>query len=104
MLNYWISWIQPTEDNRPLTYPPNEGVLGWWCTGQGEDYWTMCAMVRAENKEQAEQAIFKDWPEAEENKGLDGDWRIFDEDVTLELGDRFPLSDWMEERFEKASA
>lgn len=29
-MRFWLSWHQPTEDYRPLTDPPVEGVLGWW--------------------------------------------------------------------------
>lgn len=30
---WWLSWVQTTEDVRPLTDPPNENILGWWCSG-----------------------------------------------------------------------
>jgi hypothetical protein len=47
---YWISWVQPTNDYRPLAYPPHEAILGWWCSGYAEDGATLCAMVTAESE------------------------------------------------------
>lgn len=95
MNNYWISWYQPTEDYRPLTYPPNKSVIGWWCSGYRDldDAATLCAWVRAENEEEAIKTILKDWPEAEEwrfNEKRGDDWEG--------PGDRFTLPDWAKER------
>jgi len=90
---FWISWIQPTEDYRPLSYPPLPPILGWWCTGTIGMESIICAMVKAQSKDEAEQIIKLDWPEAK-------DWRFCDERVAGTLSDRFPLSDWMVERFE----
>ena len=93
----WISWYQPTDDHRPLTFPPNDKVLGWWCTGQrGSDgASTMVAMIDVENKGDAEQAVLKDWPEAE--------WRFCEDRDHLRLSDRFPLDGWAKDRFEETS-
>lgn len=90
---FWISWSQPTEDDRPLTYPPNAAILGWWCSGYDADgYATLCAFVQAKSEADAELQVLKDWPEA-------GPWRFNDERAwDWEPSDRFPLSDWMEER------
>lgn len=94
---YWMSWHQPTTDPRPLTFPPKINVLGWWRTGQrySDDAFTLCAMVEAPSVEIAKRIILADWPEAE-------DWRFINETASFELGDRFPLSDWMKPRFENA--
>ncbi len=93
---YWVSWYQPTEDYRPLSYPPNESILGWWCIGSRIDdgAFTLCALVKAMNADNAKQNIIKEWPEAIE-------WRFCDQRKTLMLSNRFPLSDWMIERFEQ---
>lgn len=90
---YWISWYQPTEDYRPLSFPPNEAVLGWWCTGTrcDDDASTLCAWVRAGDEEAAKAAVLRDWPEAAE-------WRFCEQRGHVETGGRFPLSDWMRER------
>ena len=32
-MRFWMSWIVKEEDYRPLTFPPNEAILGWWNTG-----------------------------------------------------------------------
>jgi len=86
-MQYWISWYQPTEDHRPLSFPPNENILGWWCTGHSEAGATLCAMVKALSEEEARFHVKVEWPEVEE-------WR-FCEESDGKVGDRFPLSEWM---------
>ncbi len=95
---YWMSWLQPTEDYRPLTYPPHKGILGWWCSGYSDDGATLCAVVEAVDFTGVEAAIFKDWPEA--FVGPDG-WRFSEEIEGMDWrpSDRFPLEPWMVERF-----
>ena len=102
MARFWISWVQCTEDYRPLTFPPNAAILGWWCSGfDSSDSATICAAVEATDADAACDAIFKDWPEAEAEfktgnlrfiETVDGNWRP---------SDRFPLSEWMVPRFAK---
>lgn len=92
---YWVSWYQTTEDYRPLTYPPNAGVLSWHCTGHRDHDGaaTLVAMVKAENEEQAKAVIVVDWPEA-------SDWRFCDGSEKLKRpNNRFPLQGWMEKRY-----
>lgn len=90
----WISWYQPTKDHRPLIFPPNDKIMGWWCTGKRADgASTMVAFVVAETYETAQEIICKDWPEAVDN------WRFHEHVTNKQLSDRFPLSPWMEERF-----
>jgi hypothetical protein len=93
---FWISWVQDTDDHRPLTFPPNKAVLGWWCSGEtASGAAIICALVVARHEAAARDAIIKDWPEALEHS----DWRFFDcVGNSWELSDRFPLSDWMKER------
>ena len=98
-MRFWISWVQPTEDHRPLHYPPGEAILGWWCSG--EDCATnnsmLCAVVEAASEKQAKRVILKEWPEAG-----NVEWRFVEERGDDWLpGDRFPLSDWMKPRFTK---
>jgi hypothetical protein len=90
---FWISWYQPTSDPRPLKFPPNENVLGWWETGLrcSDKAITICALVLAGNKKSAERAIRLDWPEASE-------WRFCEEKEDAILSDRFPLNEWMSKR------
>ena len=95
---FWLSWEQPTDDYRALTYPPNEQILGWWCSGTGEDYFTICAYVEAKDDDGARAAVLKDWPEAFDR---DSDWRIFQEREKYKPSDRFPPEDWMMQRLEK---
>ena len=88
----WISWYQPTEDPRPLNFPPNQYVLGWWVTGETMDgVQILCALVIATTEENAQRITKVDWPEAE-------DWRFCEETETTELSDRFPYPDWAEKR------
>ena len=93
MHRYWISWIQPGDDYRPLTFPPNEQILGWWCSGyDADDNATLCAVVSAANDEDAQDAVRTDWPEAEQ-------WRFISQrEEGFMPGDRFVLEPWMKER------
>jgi|SRR5882757_6278637 len=92
---YWLSWIQPTEDYRPLTDPPNVAVLGWWCSGyDSEDHATLCAGVWAKSEPAAKKHIQEDWPEAKE-------WRFCEQQESNFIpSDRFPLEGWAKERWE----
>ena len=97
MNRYWVSWYQPTEDERPLTFPPNESILGWWNSGQRLEpaAWTICAVVEAKTEAAAKKTVRKDWPEAKE-------WRFVEEvEPDYRPGDRFPLGAWMKPRFKK---
>lgn len=100
MFRYWVSWVQETKDYRPVDYPPNRKILGWWCSGSDSDeHAILCAVVEAKSMPEARDAVYIDWPEATENT----DWRFFEEKpVDFIPGDRFPLSDWMESRFSPA--
>lgn len=104
MKYFWMSFYCTSEDYRPLTFPPNEAILGWWCTGQRADNaHTICLMVRAESEQAAKEAIAKDWPELKNSE-----WRFVHEQgglITPEIwnrGGRFQLSDWMLERWSAA--
>lgn len=97
---FWISWYQPTEDYRPLTFPPNASVLSYHCTGirDSDNASTLVAMVKANSPDNTKEAVKKDWPEADE-------WRFIQEIKPLVIpGDRFPLKDWMEERYKSEGA
>lgn len=93
---FWVSWIEKGTDFRPVTFPPRLPILGWWCSGyDGDDNAIICAAVEAESHAAAESGIRQDWPGA----GLEG-WRFFGEQrPNWTPGDRFPLEDWMKERF-----
>jgi hypothetical protein len=97
MKRFWVSWIQPGEDCRPLTYPPNSAVLGWWKSGyrlDGEDEGPalniLCALVSAPNEKSAREAVSMDWPDL-------ADWRFMEEKELdwTPASDRFPPSEWM---------
>jgi len=97
MKTYWLSWICTEEDHRPVTYPPGGGILGWWCSGYDSDgNSVMCALVRAVDEDDAKVIVRNDWPE------FDGEWRFIEERPSdWKPNDRFPLKDWMKERFER---
>ena len=104
MNRYWISWIQRTEDYRPLTSPPNVAILGWWCSGfDGDDNAVICATVQAIDPSAAALAVFSDWPEAEVEVAKNG-WRFFEpREPGWIPSDRFALSEWERERFAAAT-
>ena len=87
---YWISWYQPTDDERPLNYPPNDAVLGWWNSGSrcSDCAHTLCAWVSAPDEETAKSAVQRDWPEAVE-------WRFCEKRDRIDSGDRFRPTNWM---------
>lgn len=94
---YWCSWVCSEEDHRPINYPPNEKVLGWWCSGEGPDGETLCATIEGEDEESVAESIRVDWPE------FDGEFRFIDEaGADYVPGNRFPLSGWMKSRFHPA--
>lgn len=90
----WLGWEQGGNDHRPITYPPPAPILGWWCSGEGHGYSTLCALVAADTEEQAWKEVRdkKAWPDAGKER--------FAELVGPDHlpGDRFPLNDWMKER------
>jgi len=91
---FWLSWEEPSKDYRPLNFPPNAAVLGWWCSGcTAEEAATLCALVEADNESAAKAAIDADWPAKERV------WRFIDA-VAIDYlpSDRFPPSDWMKVR------
>lgn len=94
---FWLSWYQPTDDYRPLTDPPHPQVLGWWCSGyDSTGQPIICACVEAVSEDDAKTYVGISWPEATS-------WRFIEErDAAWTPNDRFPLSDWMKERFHPA--
>ena len=90
---FWCSFVQPTEDYRPLTYPPNESILGWWCSGyDGNDNAIICALIEGASEDDARKSVVKDWPEAML-------FRFCDEVSTKwRPNDRFPQTGWVIER------
>lgn len=104
MRRFWVSWHQPTEDERPLTFPPNPAILGWWRSRYSCQHERdlpvvpiLCALVEAENEDAVQVAVLHEWPEAET-----AIWRLFNEVAAnwLPSVDRFPPSDWMLKRME----
>ena len=93
-MRFWVSWIQQTCDHRPLTYPPNDGILGWWCSGyDASGDAVLCAVIEAEDADAVRSVVVRDWPEASV-------WRCFEpRDCDWKPNDRFPLADWMRLRF-----
>ncbi len=102
---YWCSWNQPTEDHRPVKFPPNEQILGWWCSGYAMDNngdftaSTLCAWVKAKDEDDVLKGVSKDWPEITSMS----QFRFCDEKEKYEPCDRFPIEPykWMKERFKE---
>lgn len=98
MTRYWISWNEYSEDYRPITSPPTGPVLGWWCSGHGEDHVTLCAVVRATSALAAKEEVLKNWPSGARLP----EWRFCEQkDADFTPGDRFPVrpESWSAERF-----
>jgi hypothetical protein len=62
MTRFWISWVEPGTDPRPVKVPPPKAVVAWWCTGYGNssdtgDYNTICAVVDAPNEKAAQREV-----------------------------------------------
>ena len=90
-MRFWVSWIQPTEDHRPVRFPPAK-MLGWWCSGEdASGNATLCALLDANSEQAAKDILAFNWPETRYIE----DWRIWDRMADDYVpGDRFPLSDW----------
>lgn len=96
MMRWWMSFYFAGDDHRPLTYPPNKAILGWWCSGYGpSDEAALCILVSANSEDEAKAAIAKDWPEA----ATVSEWRFCEPRPDGWVpNDRFPPSTWMAER------
>lgn len=101
MSRYWISWWQPSDDPRPLHYPPRgPRVLGWWQSGFDGRRTSICALVAASAEWTAKAAVAEDWPES-----VDAEWRFVEQKPADWIpSDRFPPSDWMAARSGLADA
>lgn len=47
-MRFWISWEEPVEEDldcRPLRIPIPREIIGLWCTGYGENFANICAVV-----------------------------------------------------------
>jgi len=97
---FWVSILSESPDYRPIHYPPDERILGWWCSGytqitEEEEAATLCIAVKAKNEADVLDAVLTEWPEF----GEDPEWRFYIERPDDWMpNDRFPLSDWMKER------
>ena len=86
---YWCSWVCKEDDYRPITYPPNDSIIGWWCSGESGGGYIICAYIYAKNELRAAMAISLDWPEFE------GEWRFIEERDSVSDSERFALTKWM---------
>lgn len=104
---FWVSWVQPTEDIRPSSYPPNDQILGWWCSGyEYGDKAVLCACVFGKGETVGDQmrdataAIETEWPEATASEENENGWQCFEaRESDWKPNNRFPFSDWMVSRF-----
>ena len=97
---FWCSWVQKTKDYRPVTYPPNAAIIGWWCSGSDCDGWAiLCAWVQADSEDEAYKAVKSDWPEIQE-------WRFCEQKSKYEASSRFSTAGnaWMQERVDALTA
>lgn len=107
MSRYWCSFYfigahGADSDYRPINFPPHEAILGYWNSGYRlyDEAITLCLLVQAETEDEAKNIIKIEWPES-----VSACWRFFNEHDNLWLpGDRFPISDWAEERIAKGGS
>lgn len=84
---WWVSWHQPTDDPRPIDFPPLPEILAWWISGEeASGRFTLCAYVQGNDEEEVKAGVLKHFPEAE-------DWRFCNQKDYIP-SDRFPLPDW----------
>lgn len=100
MTRFWISWVQPTDDHRPLNFPPGPAILGWWCSGyDSRDRSILCALIECQDAESIRETVAKDWPEV-----METEWRFCEERPRNWLpNDRFQPSPWMAERMKETA-
>jgi len=89
-MNFWLSW----------KHYPKYGIFElhspWWISGEGDDYKTIVAAVKAESEKQAKDIIEESY---DVPLFLDPspEWRFCDKrpDDWSPFCDRFPRADWM---------
>lgn len=92
---WWMSFIG--DATRGVLWPPPEGMLGSWCTGwDSDDKPVIVCWTQAPTEEAARAIAAQSFPESAGREFrfcgvVEHDWRP---------NDRFPLSDWMEERLD----
>jgi hypothetical protein len=99
-MRFWISWKEYAPDNRPLTDPPSEAILGWWESGAGDGFTTLCAVVEAGTEWEARKQVLKNWPA--EGPPRSTRWRFIEPKPDgWTPGDRFPIKpgSWSAKRF-----
>lgn len=98
---FWVGWQFKGADWRPIHFPPNEGILGWWKTGEagcGEPtISTLVGWVEAETEEAAVALVSEEWDV--DLRG--GDLRFVEQKQKVVTSDRFPTKDWMVGRLRK---
>ena len=97
-MRFWISWEEPVDDTgdwRPLHIPVPEEIKNYWCSGYGDDYATICAVVDADNEAAAKDLVYQEWRPQK--------WRFCEEQAVDWRPDpgRFP---WTKEEEEAALA
>ena len=93
MKRFWISWEEHV-DTRPEKWPLHDNIIGVWCSGEGEGYWTMVALVQAKDAKDVGKLMLPFYPGISE-------WRFFNEvELKWTPNDRFPV---ISERLEKAN-
>lgn len=95
---FWVSWVQPTADFRPMHDPPaNKSVLAWWCSGfDSSCNAVLCALVNAKDEYEVSNCLRKDWPEV-----VDVQWRFIKKQPAgwVPESGRFPIrAQWEKER------
>lgn len=97
MKRFWIRWRQSSDDFRPLQDPPQpDNIKAWWCSGEGDGYSTLCAIVDAETEKKAQAAVKSAW----DSTGNEvEDCNVTEKPHDWLPGNRFPVTaDWERQR------
>lgn len=89
---YWISWISVNGEENPIIYPPLPEVMGYWISGYtADDNSTMCALILADDENNAMNIICKYWDIKEIKLRF---CKIADVNIVSNNNQRFKLPKW----------
>lgn len=88
---FWVSWKEPvdeTGDYRPMSWPLPDSIPSFWCSGEGDGYVTLCAVVDAHSEAEVMDIVGRYWKPS--------GWRFVTEKNPewRPQSDRFPWPEW----------
>lgn len=94
MKRFWVSWREPideTGDYRPISWPLPSSIPAFWCSGEGDGFVTLCAVVDAHSEAEVMDILAGYWKPFR--------WRFITEKEPgwRPASDRFPWPEWSKE-------